>query len=167
MPHKNPNHKTRHQRQQRRAGHVRRVEFVLNADSERDQAIHDFLTNLPHGEVGEFIRSAILEKINRQAAPVPEAPSAAEQFNTILAELAELRKAVSQPPIPVQPPAASEPTASSGLDMSSPRRKRDPLSEPGPRRQTPPEEKPFDEAEARRILVQSIHAFGQNRAGNR
>lgn len=172
MPYKNPTHKTRHQRQQRRAGQVRRVEIVLSADNERDHDIHDFLDSLPRGAVGEFIRSAINEKIQReQAAPQPEIPSASEQFNTILAELAALRRAVSQPPtltpapIVAAPPASTpELTVSSGLDMARPRPRQTPTRAPA-LPLTLPEEKPFDEETARRLLVQSIMAFGKNRDG--
>jgi hypothetical protein len=178
MPYTNPKHKTRHQRQQRRTGQVRRVEIVLSATNERDYEIHDFLETLPQGAVGEFIRTAIIEKIQReQAQPAPEASSASAQFNAILAELAALRQAVSQPvpsmiatnsPLPAQRAASVEPapelTVSSGLDMSAPRPRKTPTRAPAP---PPilPEEKPFDADECRRLLVQSIKAFGQNHEG--
>lgn len=56
MPYKKQHHKTRHQRQRRRGGHVRRVEFVLSADSARDHEINDYLDALPAGAVGEYAR---------------------------------------------------------------------------------------------------------------
>jgi hypothetical protein len=170
MPYTNPKHKTRHQRQQRRTGQVQRIEIVLSANNERDHEIHDFLDSLPHGAMGEFIRAAIIEKIQREQNQ-PEPPSASDQFNAILAELSALRKAVSQPvqAVPVsQPPAppnpASELTASSGLDMSAPRPRKTPARVPAPP-PTLPEEKPFDEATARRMLIDSINAFGKNQTG--
>ena len=95
MPYKNTHHKTRRQRQQRRAQQVKRVEFVLDAESARDGAIYDFLITLPPGTVGEFIRAAIHEKITSSQSP--SATHASEQFNTILAELVALREVVSQP----------------------------------------------------------------------
>ncbi len=175
MPYTNPKHKTRHQRQQRRTGQVRRVEIVLSATNERDYDIHDFLETLPQGAVGEFIRTAIIEKIQReQAQPAPETPSASAQFNAILAELAALRQAVS-PPVPMTAATSSHPatrhieppdptpelTESSGLDMSRPRPRKIPARAPT-LPLTLPEEKPFDPDECRRLLVQSIKAFGQN-----
>ena len=177
MPYTNPKHKTRHQRQQRHAGQVRRVEIVLSANNERDYAIHDFLEALPLGTVGEFIRTAIIEKIQReQEQPEPEALSASAQFNAILSELVALRQAVSQPvPVmtttsnlptqratPVEP--AAELTESRGLDMSRPRPHKT-LSRAPALPPTLPEEKPFDADECRRLLVQSIKAFGQNHGG--
>ncbi len=175
MPYTNPTHKTRHQRQQRRTGQVRRVEIVLSADNKRDHEIHDFLDSLPHGAVGEFIRAAIVEKIQReQDRSKPEIPSASAQFNAILAELAALRQVVSQPAAAasnrqatgrVTPPEPiPELIVSSGLDMSRPRPRKPPSRAPAPP-PTLPEEKPFDADEARRLLVQSIKAFGQNRDG--
>jgi hypothetical protein len=177
MPYTNPKHKTRHQRQQRRTGQVRRVELVLSANNERDYEIHDFLDGLPRGAVGEFIRAAIIEKIQReQDQPEPAAPSASAQFNAILAELAALRQAVSQPlptiaatsNLPTQCATPVEPAAglteSSGLDMSRPRPHKT-LSRAPALPPTLPEEKPFDANECRRLLVQSIKAFGQNHDG--
>jgi hypothetical protein len=98
MPYKNTKHRTRRQRQQRRAGHVRRVEVVLSADNPEDHAIHDVLDRLPRGEISAFIRQAILEKIERDK-PAPES-TAVEQFKTIMAELSALRGAVSPPAAP-------------------------------------------------------------------
>lgn len=181
MPYTNPTHKTRHQRQQRRTGQVRRVEIVLSADNARDHDIHDFLDSLPRGAVGEFIRAAIIEKIQReQDRSEPEISSASAQFNAILAELAALRQAVSQPVKPTTPVTAAggnahptqavpvelapELTTSSGLDMSRPRARKTPARAPA-LPPTLPEEKPFDADECRRLLVQSIKAFGQNRDG--
>ncbi len=175
MPYTNPTHKTRHQRQQRRAGQVRRVEIVLSANNKRDHDIHDFLDSLPHGAVGEFIRAAIVEKIQReQDRSEPEIPSASQQFNAILAELAALRQAVSQPAAAARNSQAAEQVAppeqepelmaSSGLDMSRPRPRKTPARAPA-LPPTLPEEKPFDADECRRLLVQSIKAFGQNHDG--
>jgi hypothetical protein len=111
MPYKNTKHRTRRQRQQRRAGHVRRVEVVLSADNPEDQAIHDVLDRLPRGEISAFIRQAILEKIERDK-PAPE-PTAADQFNAILAELSALRGAVN--PAPASPVAVEQLEAENAL----------------------------------------------------
>ncbi len=161
MPYKSAKHKTRHQRQQRRVGEVKRVEIVLSAQNDRDHDIHDFLANLPRGEVSEFIKTAILEKMQRdgQRPAIPEAPSAAEQFNTILAELAALRKAVTPTATRVTSDVPHE-QASSGIDMSAPRRRAAPVSR-APITPIPVAE-PFNEAEARRKLVESINNFGKN-----
>ena len=118
MPYKSQRHKTRHQRQTRRAGHVRRVEIVLSADSERDRAISDFLDSLP-GAAAEFIRQAVVEKMQReghQPAPEPEAPvaqlealyqdladerrRASDQLEAMIAELSALRETVTPPEPP-------------------------------------------------------------------
>jgi hypothetical protein len=162
--------RTRRQRQRRKAGQVKRFEIVLSADNERDRDLYDFLTQLPRGEVSEFIKSAVVEKIQRHNDPVPATPDPAEQLNAILAELAVVKKAVTAPParnVAAVPPASPDPapelTLSSGLDMSRPRPKR-PTTAPAPP-PTLPEEKPFDEATARRMLVDSINNFGKNRSG--
>lgn len=97
-------HIIRQQRQRRRAGIIRRVEFVLDADNDQHHDINDFLQSLPHGAAGEFIRQALLEKIARETAPEPETKPASEQFNEILAELSALREAVEMPaPVVVTP----------------------------------------------------------------
>jgi hypothetical protein len=79
MPYKNTKHRTRRQRQQRRAGQVRRLEIVLSSDRADDLAIHQYLERLPRGEISAFIRTAILEAIDGQ------------QGRAVLAELAALR----------------------------------------------------------------------------
>ncbi len=99
MPYKNQKHKTRNQRQHRRAGHVRRIEVVLSAESERDHAIADFLDDLPRGEMAEFIRQAIVEKMERGAAPEldsPPEPRASDQIEMLFVELDTQRREASQ-----------------------------------------------------------------------
>jgi hypothetical protein len=182
MPYKNLKHKARHQRQQRRAGEVKRIEIVLSADNSRDHGLHDFLASLPRGAVSEFIKAAIQEKIQREGEQhTPEVSSASEQFNTILAELAALRKAVTQPVYaqversaphtPGEAPSRNGPTVSSGLDMSAPRRKRDSASPGAPIPKAPPpvpeELTEAQRADLARQLVNSINAFGQNRSERR
>jgi hypothetical protein len=166
MPYKNPHHKTRRQRQQRRAGEVKRVEIVLSADSARDRDIHDFLASLPRGAVSEFIKAAILEKMQRDNEHgTPEAPSAAAQFNTILAELAALRKAVTQPGYaptgtrtdPAAPPGV---VASSGLDLSRPRQAPTGARVPRPAPPVPEELTEAQRIELAQQLVASIKAYG-------
>lgn len=99
MPFKNPKQKTRNQRQHRHAGHVRRIEVVLSAESERDHAISDYLDDLPHGEMAEFVRQAIMEKIAREGAtepqPAPE-PRASEQIELLFEELDHQRRTASE-----------------------------------------------------------------------
>lgn len=95
MPYKNPKHLTKRQRQRRRAGHVRRLEVTLSAESERDHTIAAFLDDLPQGSASEFIRAAIMAAIERETAS--ESEPASEQFNAILAELSALREAVESP----------------------------------------------------------------------
>ena len=101
MPYTNQHHKTRHQRQQRRAGEVRRVEFVLSADVDRDFEIHDFLRTLPPGTAGEFIRQAIHEKMQRgqytpTPAPTPVQSEAVAQLETLIQEVAAQRREIAQ-----------------------------------------------------------------------
>jgi hypothetical protein len=177
--------KVRKQRQQRRAGLVRRVEVVLSADNERDHVINEFLNDLPRGAVGEFVRQAIYAAITGAVVTVPEPQPesrAAQQFNAILAELAALREAVAQPVplpelaevapetpvtdrrrrmqehVPSGPEAEGEVTAASGIDMSRPRPRSGPRGAPSP---TLPEvEPPFDPEASARLLVQSIKGYG-------
>jgi hypothetical protein len=102
MPYTNPKHKTRHQRQRRRAGMVRRIEVTLSADSERDHDIADYLDSLPKGEGAEFIRQAIIEKIDRdttsEAQPIPDRQpvSVSDEFNALFAELDHQRRSASE-----------------------------------------------------------------------
>ncbi|HEX3053047.1 MAG TPA: hypothetical protein VHP83_20480 [Aggregatilineaceae bacterium] len=116
-----PKQKIKQQRQQRHAGEIKRVEFVLYSDSERDQEIFDHLESLPPGQRGEFIRRALYAAIlGQQIAPEPEKrlvqtttvqqqmelpepaqpessdTSASEQFNAIMRELVELRAVVEK-----------------------------------------------------------------------
>jgi hypothetical protein len=181
--------KVRKQRQQRRAGLVRRVEVVLSADNERDHVINDYLDTLPRGAVGEFVRQAIYAAITGAVVTVPEPQdsSAAQQFNAILAELAALREAVAQPtPLPEMAKVAHEQPvtdrrrrmqvheqsarsapesergmiAASGIDMSHPRPRSGPRAAPPP---TLPEvEPPFDPEASARLLVQSIKGYGRH-----
>jgi hypothetical protein len=99
------------------------------------------------------------------------------QLEALYRELAALREAVNkrapvaaaipaEQPVQAAPPAPTgeELTASSGLDMSAPRPRKTLTRTPAPP-PTLPEEKPFDEATARRMLIDSINNFGKNRAG--
>jgi hypothetical protein len=101
MPYRSRTHKTRNQRQHRRAGHVRRIEVVLSADSERDHVISDFLDELPCGEMAEFVRQAILEKLTREsdAVPAPEPepePRASDQIELLFEELDHQRRQANE-----------------------------------------------------------------------
>ena len=172
--------KTRKQRQQRRGQFVRRIEIVLHSDDPRDHEIFSHLDTLGRGEMSEFIRAAVYEKITRTAHQPAPVPSASAEFNAILAELAALREAVSQPArlpelaevtherrarmqtsaAPALPEAAPVIT-SGGIDMSRPRRAATRAPTPPP---TLPEiEPPFDPEASARLLVQSIKGYGQDR----
>ena len=52
----------------RRTGDQRRIEVVLVADDTRDQYMSKFLGDLPRGEISQFVRQAIEEKIAREIA---------------------------------------------------------------------------------------------------
>lgn len=162
--------RTRRQRQRREDKLVKRFEIVLSSNDQRDHTLHGFLTDLPRGEVSQFIKSAIEEKIQRCTAPLTAPGDPADQLNTILKELAALRSAVTIPaagyaltghPAPAIIPQRPEPAlvvASSGLDLSGPRRKREgSLSLPKPA--TLPEQV-FDPAACRQKLLDSINAHG-------
>lgn len=123
--------KTRWQRQTRRNGYVKRVEFVLSADNPRDRDIYDFMDTLPRGAVGEFIRTAIHEKIQRDQQrrppepqpviePEPADTSASAAFEAIMQELADLRAAVAVGP-PSESPGRSQRgvTVASGIDTGA------------------------------------------------
>jgi hypothetical protein len=161
-----PKQRTRKQRQRRRAGQVKRVEVVLNSESERDRAIFDYLAGLPARQVAEFIRQAVAEKIARSTTPEPETPDPAQQLNAILADLAELKKAVTIPPGgPVLRPAvaSAEPgiVASSGLDLSAPRRR---AAAPAAARPAPAPITELTEAQRRELektLVASCKGYGK------
>ncbi len=104
MPYTNPKHKTRHQRRRRRAGFVRRIELTLSSDNARDHEIADYLDELPRGAGAEFIRQAIIEKIDRETARESDAQpqieqqpvSASDEFNALFAELDHQRREASQ-----------------------------------------------------------------------
>ncbi len=174
--------RVRRQRQRRKAGQIKRFEFVLSSENARDRELYDFLVGLPRGAVSDFIKVAILEKMQCDGEhQTPEAPSASEQLNTILAELAALREVVTQPiyaqaerPIlRASSESLSQPgaTVSSGLDMSAPRRKRDSASPGVPISQAPPpvpeELTEVQRTDLARQLVNSIKGFGQNRSEGR
>jgi hypothetical protein len=160
-----PKQRTKRQRQRRTAGQVKRFEIVLSAENQRDHEIHDFLSQLPRGEISNFVKDAILEKIQRSTS-ISVPPDPADQLNAILSELAKIRQAVKQP-APVTPvydlvtvSSDSTPVSSSGLDMSRPRRKRAGENTPPPKPTTLPEQA-FDAEEARRKLLDSIHAYSK------
>lgn len=179
--------KTRRQRQRRRAGDVRRIEITLCADSERDHVINDYICDeLDRGAVSEFIKQAISEKIARERNEQPEIQPASQQFNAILAELAELREAVSasasapaptvssgidmdapRPPrqTPLAPTESPETSVSSGIDMSGPRRRK-PRSTAPPTLPEQPEPE-FDADAARVALLNSIMSFGRDTQSRR
>jgi hypothetical protein len=157
MPYTNPKHKTRHQRQRRRAGITRRIEVVLNEDYAQDREIDDYLETLPRGEKSAFVRQAILEKIERETAPEPEPVSAAAEFNAIILDefdrqraesraaqqemiaiidrqsdqIAALRDQLVRQPEPVAVAAPVE-TASAGIDTGRPRPPAPPPTLPEP-----------------------------------
>lgn len=161
-----PKAKTRNQRQRRRAGHVKRIEFVLDADSERDHDIADFLDSLPHGAASEFIRQAVMEKIERETMPEPEASPAA-QLEAMIADLADesrrasaqleamIRNAMQRAPASAPAPLLPETPgaiASSGIDMSRPRpKKAGPSTTPRAPVVTPAEPEPLTDEEAKRL----------------
>jgi hypothetical protein len=184
--------KVRKQRQQRRAGLVRRMEVVLSAENERDHVINDYLNDLPRGAVGEFVRQAIYAAITGAVVTVPEPQpesNAAQQFNAILAELAALREAVAQPaPLPELAEVAHEQPVTDRrrrMRVSASHTQTDPLeseggviagngidmSRPrprsGPRAAPPPTlpevEPPFDPEASALLLVQSIKGYGSIR----
>ena len=158
-----PKQRTRKQRQRRRAGQIKRLEVILNADSARDQTIYNHLIKLERGEVAEFVRAAIAEKIMRDSN-TPTTPEPADQLNAILQQLARLQETVKIPRVEhlvtaALTPAAPELIISSSLDMSGPRRQRD--RPPEPSRCSPPIEAEFDADDAARRLLASIKAYGK------
>jgi len=163
--------RTRRQRQRRKAGQVKRFELVLSSENPSDYDLFEFLTTLPRGEVTSFIKSAITEKMARNSVFPNTQPDPSQQLKTILAELADLKKAVVIPTSghvlagPRLPPEQQEPaqipveTISSGINLSSPRPRRD--NPPKPSHRKPPDEAEFDPDEARRRLIASINAYGK------
>jgi hypothetical protein len=120
----------RRQKLRRRSGDVKRVELILKADNPRDQYIADYLNRLEYGTTSEFVRQAIEEKIAREIAP-PEPPLTIDEMRAIVAD--EMRAQLSNVTIEqaqVQrvtfgntPPPEPAQTVSSGIDMSSPRKR--------------------------------------------
>jgi len=158
----NPQQRARRQSHRRKTRSVKRLEIVLSGDNPRDQAIFDYLASLPSRGVSEFIRSAISEKIERRSTPKPAPPDPAKQIVAMLSELGRKIDAVTIPPSgPIMAPAASAPVpiASSGLDLSAPRRPRvnRPAASAPP---APPPDVPFDADDARKKLLASINAYG-------
>jgi hypothetical protein len=170
--------KTRKQRQQRKAGAVRRIEVVLHSDAERDRAVLDHLDALPRGEASEWIRTTLFAAITARQAPdtpVPEPSTdttATRQLEALISEVAALRQAVQQPIAAAAVSRPQEPVAivndveatkpSSGLDMSRARRKRGPARTESPLPATEVEELPVMDAQDRlRILLTSTKQYGQ------
>lgn len=99
------------QRRKRRAKHVKRVEFVLYADNDRDLAIYNHLVQLTrHNEASDFIKDALYRAIAGQG----DQPSGGPGNSAIMAELAELKAELKQElrrrQLPAMPPADPRPT---------------------------------------------------------
>lgn len=167
------NRKHRKQRQRRRAGFVRRVEFVL-LDSDRDEEISHHLDSLEPGERSEFIRQAIYAAMGQGNIPEKEpqpTQSTGDSFNTAMAELdakicvlQQLAEAIGQQPTqpPPAPPESPAMVESSGLDMSRPRRRKSAHRAPPSSAPDVAAEPEFDEEASRRLLLSSIRGFGKH-----
>lgn len=163
----NPN--SRKQRQRRKAGKVKRVEFVLHADNERDRAIFEHLSRLTQaGAASEFIKSVLYQAIVGQGG-TPPIPEPDPDTNIILAELAELKRELQRRPAAPALPANTPPPAmhdagdldagqvvSSGLDTSRRRAgKPKAVSTPAPAS----ESAPFDAQQSAARLLASIMSY--------
>ena len=170
--------KARKQKQQRKAGAVRRVEVVLHSDADRDRAVLDYLDVLPRGEASEWIRATLFAAIAPQQVSEalvlepPIATAAALQLEALIAEVAALRLVVQQPAaaaaasIPQEPAAITNDTEattlSSGLDMSRTRRKRATARDASTQSAAEVKEPPVADAQDRlRILLTSTKQYGQ------
>lgn len=166
------------QRRKRRAKHVKRVEFVLYADNDRDLAIYNHLVQLTrHNEASDFIKDALYRAIAGQG----DQPSASggPGNGAIMAELAELKAELKQElrrrqlpagePRPIMHDSADQASAASapardpddkygGLD-ASPRRAGKPKVMHTPAEAPQPATPAFDPQAARAALFASIHAY--------
>lgn len=168
------------QRRKRRAKHVKRVEFVLYADNDRDLAIYNHLVQLTrHNEASDFIKDALYRAIAGQGdqPPASAEPNGGVDWKAIQAEIADLKRELKRrpaaPPLPLPstPPTmhdssdqgstASAPAPDGdkygGLDMSRRRRAGPPkVISPAP---TPAAATVLDPRAARDQLVASILSF--------
>ena len=154
---------TRKQRQRRRSRQVKRVEFVLNADRGRDQAIYDHLAKLTrHNEASDWIKSVLYAAIGQGEQP---SRATGTDSSAILAELADLKRELRRRPAsPPQPPPVLHDTPADpadpfgGLDMSRRRKSGPPkVLTAAPAAGPAPA---LENAAAAALLLKSIRQFG-------
>jgi len=139
-------------------GTSRRYEFQV-FDNPQGRAIAGALDDVQAsgGSAADFIREALMFYIQHQAAPLepaPPTPKLQQEINALWKALAQTSRAA---PGQALDGASEAVTPSSGLDLSSPRRKI------GSARavSAEPFSAVFDRQEAQRQLLASIKAYGQ------